>query len=149
MQVILLEKIKKLGNLGDTVKVKPGFGRNFLLPKGKAVVVSEENKAYFESRRAELEAKAKEQLGVEAARAEKLEGLEITIAARAGEEGKLYGSIGAKEIVDAIEAKGLEANKQEVQLPECPFRSLGEHEIELHLHHGEVIVKIKLSIVSE
>lgn len=149
MQVILLERIKNLGNLGETVKVKPGFGRNYLLPQGKAVTASPANIEYFESRREELEAKAKEQLDVAKSRAEKLDGLELTITARTSEEGKLYGSIGAREIVEEIAKKGIEIHKQEVQLPEGPFRAVGQYDVELHLHHGEVISTIKLSIESE
>lgn len=149
MELILLERIKSIGALGQTVKVKPGFGRNYLLPQGKAVVASKKNAEYFETIRVELERKAKDSLTAAQARGNKLEGLSITISARSSEEGKLYGSIGVKEIVSSIKAKGHEVERHEVQLPLGPFRSIGEHELELHLHHGDVISKIKLSIVNE
>lgn len=149
MELILLEKIKKLGNLGETVKVKPGFGRNYLLPQGKAVTASKANIEYFEQKRSELEKKAKDILADAEAKAKKLEGLEIEIAARASEEGKLFGSIGAKELATEIAAKGIEVARQEIMLPEGPFRTIGNYEVELHLHHGDVVATIKLSIVNE
>ena len=149
MELILLEKIKKLGNLGETVKVKPGFGRNYLLPQGKAVSATKSNIEHFETRRAELEKKAQTALEASKTRAEKLNDLEVEIAARASEEGKLFGSIGAKELADAIAKKGIEISRQEIYLPNGPFRNIGNFDVELHLHHGEVIATIKLTIVNE
>lgn len=149
MNVILLDKIHKLGELGQQVKVKPGYGRNYLIPQGKAVPATKQNIAVFEARRAELEADLAKKMAVARERAAKLEALQITMPVLVSEEGKLYGSIGAVEIVDAITALGVEAQKQEVQLPNGPLREIGEYEVELHLYHGDVIAKVKLAIVSQ
>lgn len=149
MKVILLEQNKHLGKLGSEVNVKPGYARNYLLPQGKAVIANKDNVAYFEARRSELEQKEKEAFKSDEARANKLQDLEVTLAARASEEGKLFGSIGAKELVAAISEKGIEVAKQEISLPEGPFRNIGDYTVELHLHHGEVVATIKLSIVNE
>lgn len=149
MNVILLDRIQSLGELGQQVKVKPGYGRNYLIPQGKAVPATKANIAIFEAHRAELEKELAVKTAAAKARAVKLEALQITLPVLVGEEGKLYGSVGAVEIVDAIEAQGLEASKQEVQLPNGPIREVGEHEVELHLHHGEVIAKIKLNIIAQ
>ncbi len=149
MNVILMDKIHKLGELGQQVKVKPGYGRNFLIPQGKAVPATKANIAIFEARRAELEKELAVKTAAAKQRAAQLEALNLTLTMLAAEEGKLYGSVGAAEIVDAIKAQGVEAHKNEVQLPNGPFREMGEYEVELHLHHGEVIAKVKVSIVSQ
>ena len=148
MEVILLEKIGKLGNLGDKVSVKSGFGRNYLVPQGKAVPATESNVAKFEERRAELEAAAAEKLATANARAEVLNATEITITAKCGDEGKLFGSIGTRDIADAITAAGAEACKSEVRLPEGALRSIGEFEIAVQLH-PEVTATVKLAVVGE
>ncbi len=149
MEVILLEKVRNLGNLGDKVNVKSGYGRNFLIPQSKAVMATKENVEKFEARRAELEAKAAEELAAAQARAEKLaEVAEVTIPANAGEEGKLFGSVAASDIVDALSAAGVEVEKREVLLPEGPIRQLGEFDIELALH-TDVTQVIKVKIEAE
>ena len=147
MNVILLDKIHKLGNLGDKVKVKPGYGRNYLIPHGKAVPANATNVAYFEARRAELEKELAVKLEAAKQRATVLEGLTITLPMLADEHGKLFGSVGATEIVDAIKAAGSEATKQEVQLPNGPMRTIGDYVVELHLHHGDVVAKLNVSII--
>jgi large subunit ribosomal protein L9 len=148
MEVILLDKVGKLGHIGDKVAVKPGFGRNFLIPQGKAVPATEENLKAFEARRAELEATAAEKLTEAQTRAEKLHDMNITITANAGEEGKLFGSIGTKDIADAIVAAGSAVDKSEVRLPEGTLREVGEYEIDIQLH-ADVTQAIKLNIVAE
>ena len=148
MEVILLEKVANLGSLGDKVKVKAGYGRNFLLPYGKAVPATEANLKAFEERRAELEKAAAEKLSAAQARAEALEGAAFTISSKAGEEGKLFGSIGVRDIADAITAGGPDVEKSEVRLPEGPLRVTGEYEIELQLH-SDVTVTITLAVVAE
>ncbi|TYC59441.1 50S ribosomal protein L9 [Marinobacter sp. BW6] len=148
MEVILLEKVANLGSLGDKVKVKAGYGRNFLLPYGKAVPATEANLKAFEERRAELEKAAAEKQAAAQARAEALEGAAFTISSKAGEEGKLFGSIGVRDIADAITAGGTEVEKSEVRLPEGPIRVTGEYEIELQLH-SDVEVTVKLAVVAE
>ncbi len=148
MDVILLEKVANLGSLGDKVKVKAGYGRNFLLPYGKAVPATADNLKAFEERRAELEKAAAEKLAEAQARAEALEGSSVTITSKAGEEGKLFGSIGVRDIADAITAAGTEVEKSEVRLPEGPLRVVGEYEIELQLH-SDVTAMINLAIVAE
>ena len=147
MEVILLEKVANLGSLGDKVKVKAGYGRNFLLPYGKAVPATEANLKAFEERRAELEKAAAEKQAAAQARAEALEGAAFTSSSKAGEEGKLFGSIGVRDIADAITAAGTEVEKSEVRLPEGPIRVTGEYEIELQLH-SDVEVTIKLAVVA-
>ena len=149
MQVILLEKVQKLGNLGDEVSVKSGFGRNFLVPKGKALPATKQNREKFEARRAELEAKIAEQLAAANARADKINELaEVTIAAPAGDEGKLFGSVGTRDIADAITAAGVEVQKAEVKLPTGTLRETGEYDIDLQLH-SDVITSIKVIIIAE
>jgi large subunit ribosomal protein L9 len=148
MKIILLEKIHNLGNLGDTVDVKPGYGRNYLIPQGKAVPANEENIAKFEARRAELEKAAAEQVAAAKKRAEPLKDLAITIACRALEEGKLFGSVGIREIVEVLEGKGIKVEKKEVILPEGPFHEVGEYEIVIRLH-GDVEEKIKVKVEVE
>lgn len=148
MEVILLEKVANLGSLGDKVKVKAGYGRNFLLPYGKAVAATADNLKAFEERRAELEKAAAEKLSAAQARGEALEGASVTITSKAGEEGKLFGSIGVRDIADAITAAGTDVEKSEVRLPEGPLRVVGEYEIELQLH-SDVTVHINLAVVAE
>lgn len=148
MEVILLEKVANLGSLGDKVKVKAGYGRNFLLPYGKAVPATADNLKAFEERRAELEKAAAEKLAEAQTRGETLEGSSVTITSKAGEEGKLFGSIGVRDIADAITAAGTEVEKSEVRLPEGPIRVVGEYEIELQLH-SDVTVVINLAVVAE
>ncbi|KGY11159.1 50S ribosomal protein L9 [Vibrio tubiashii] len=148
MQVILLDKIGKLGALGETVNVKSGYARNFLIPQGKAVMATKANVEMFEARRAELEAKAAEQLAASEARAEKVNALEaVVIASKAGDEGKLFGSIGTRDIADAITAAGVEVVKSEVRLPEGALRNIGEFEISVQLH-SEVFAKVNLQVVA-
>ena len=148
MELILLEKVANLGNLGDKVKVRAGYGRNFLLPFGKATVANAANLAAFEERRAELEKAAAEKLAAAQSRAEALEGQSFTISSKAGEEGKLFGSIGVRDIADAISAAGTEVEKSEVRLPEGPLRVTGEYDIELQLH-SDVEVTVKLAVVAD
>ena len=149
MEVILLENIGNLGGLGDKVDVKPGYGRNFLIPQGKAVPATEDNVAKFEARRAELEAAAAETLAAASARGEALTALSaVEIAATAGEEGKLFGSVGTRDIADALTAAGCEVDKAEVRLPEGAIRELGEFEVMIQLH-AEVTASVAINIVAE
>ncbi|MCQ1060165.1 MULTISPECIES: 50S ribosomal protein L9 [Photobacterium] len=149
MQVILLDKIGNLGGLGDQVNVKAGFARNFLIPQGKAVMATKANVEMFEARRAELEAKVAEQLTAAEARAEKINALEaVVIASKAGDEGKLFGSIGTRDIADAITAAGVEVVKSEVRLPEGALRTTGEFEISIQLH-SDVFATANLNVVAE
>ncbi len=148
MEVILLEKVANLGSLGDKVKVKSGYGRNFLVPYGKAVPATADNLKAFEERRAELEKAAADKLADAQSRAEALEGQSITISSKAGDEGRLFGSIGVRDIADAVTAAGTEVEKSEVRLPEGPIRAIGEYEIELQLH-TDVTVTIQLAVVAE
>jgi large subunit ribosomal protein L9 len=134
MEVILLEKIKKLGDLGDTVKVKPGFGRNYLLPHGKALPATEANRQVFEARKADLVKKASDSINGAKIRAEKLAGKTLTIKVLAAEEGKLYGSVGPAEIVEAAEAAGLDLKKSEIDMLSGPIRAVGSYEIAVRLH---------------
>ncbi len=148
MEVILLQKIANLGEIGDRVKVKPGYGRNFLLPGGKATLATAENIARFESRRAELEAKAAADIASARTRAAALEGFTLTIAAKAGSEGKLFGSIGTTDIAEACLKAGQAIERSEVRLPGGPIRMVGEHVINLHLH-GDIDVAVPLTVVAE
>lgn len=148
MNVILLERLSNLGDIGDEVAVKAGFARNFLIPQGKAVRASEDNRSVFEGRRAELEAAANEQLGIAQARAAKLEGLALTLVVKAGEEGKLYGSVGTQDIADKVTEEAIEVAKAEIRLPEGVIRSIGEFEIDIQLH-SDVTVAIAVSVVAE
>jgi len=134
MQVILLEKVQKLGELGETVKVKPGYARNFLLPRGKAVLATAPNLAAFEARRAELERQQAEAVAAAEARARKLDGLRVGITRRAGDEGKLFGSVGPADVAEAIVAAGIEIERSEVRMHGESIRQLGEHEVEVQLH---------------
>jgi large subunit ribosomal protein L9 len=148
MEVILLESVQKLGELGDKVTVKAGYGRNFLVPQKKAVPATAENLQQFENRRADLEAAAGDKLSVARKRAKEVEELAITITTKAGEEGKLFGSITVRDVANACEAAGVELEKSEVRLPEGPIRELGEFEINIHLH-PEVDAVLKLAVVAE
>jgi len=148
MQVILLEKIVNLGNLGDLVTVKPGYARNYLVPQGLATVATETNKAAFEERRQELEKASADKLQSAQARAKELEGQSVEIAGRASDEGKLFGSVGVIEISEAFAAKGLEMNKSEIQLPEGPLKVVGDYEVAVSVH-AEVQFKVNVSVIAE
>ncbi len=148
MEVILLEKIAHLGNIGDRVKVKPGFGRNYLLPGGKATLATPENIARFEARRAELETKAAADLASARTRAAALEGFKLALTAKAGSEGKLFGSIGTADIAEACLAAGHKVERAEVRLPGGPIRMVGEHVISLHLH-SDIDVEVPLTVTAE
>jgi large subunit ribosomal protein L9 len=149
MEVILLENIGNLGGLGDKVDVKAGYGRNYLIPQGKAVPATEANTAEFEARRAELEAAAAEALAAAEKRAEALEALvAISIGANAGEEGKLFGSIGTRDIAEALTAAGCEVDKSEVRLPEGALRELGEYAVDVQVH-SRVTATVTVAVVAE
>ena len=146
MELILLENVRGLGRLGDKVDVKPGFGRNFLVPQGKATRATAANLADFETRRAEYEARANEHLASAQTRASQFEGAAVTIRANASAEGKLYGSVGPREVADALTAQGLKIDKSEVILPEGPIRNTGEFQVQLALHAdiiGTATVKVE------
>ncbi len=148
MEVILLEKVGKMGVLGDSVKVKNGYARNFLIPTGKAVVATGDNVKYFEERRAELEKAEAEKLAAAQSRADQLAEVELTVTANAGEEGKLFGSIGPRDVADLVTATGVEIAKSEVKMPEGPIRTVGEYNIAVQLH-AEVNGNVHLIVVSE
>jgi large subunit ribosomal protein L9 len=148
MELILLDKVKNLGNLGDKVTVRPGYGRNYLLPQGKAVPANAENLAEFEKRRAEYEDKAKSLLDGAEGRKARLDGVELTITANASPEGKLYGSVGPREIAEALAAQGLEADKGEIVQPEGAIRQTGEYEVHIVLH-ADVQATIKVTVNGE
>jgi len=148
MNVILLEKVGKLGSLGDKVAVKSGYGRNFLIPFGKAVPANAANVAEFETRRAELEKAAAEKLAAAEARAAQLNEKEVTIVSKSGDEGKLFGSIGVRDVADAVTAAGIEVTKAEVRLPEGAIRTVGDFDVAIQLH-SEVTATVKLSVVAE
>jgi len=148
MHVILLQKVANLGNIGDRVKVRSGYGRNFLLPQGKATLATPENIARFEARRAELERAAREHLTSATERAEALKDFKLTIHAKAGTEGKLFGSIGTADIAEACTNTGFRIERSEVRLPAGPLRTVGEHQINLHLH-ADVDVPLAVAIVAE
>jgi large subunit ribosomal protein L9 len=143
MDVILLEKIDNLGGIGDRVKVKSGFARNFLIPQGKATMATAQNVAKFEKIRAELEAKAASELDAARVRATGIEGKVLNISVQAGSEGRLFGSIGTIDIADAFEALGIEVERSEIRMPEGPLRVVGEHEVEIHLH-ADVNVPVRV-----
>jgi large subunit ribosomal protein L9 len=145
MEVILLERVKDLGAVGDRVKVRPGYGRNFLVPQGKALPATQENIEAFESRRADLEAKALAALSTAEERRDALNELRVTIAAKAGAEGKLFGSVGNREIAEAINEAGIAVDKTEIRMPEGPIRTTGEFPVTVHLHtdvDGVVTVEV-------
>lgn len=149
MEIILLEKIANLGGLGDTVQVRPGYGRNYLIPKGKAVPATPDNVAKFEARRAELERAAAEALTEAQKRADAISAIgSVTIEANAGEEGKLFGSIGTRDIAAALSAAGCEVDKSEVRLPDGPLRETGEYTISIQVH-SEVTTEVQVAVVPE
>lgn len=147
MNVILLEKVRNLGDLGEKVSVKAGYGRNFLIPKGKAVPATQSNVAAFEERRAELEKAAAETLAAAQARAAKLEELIVTVSVNAGEDGKLFGSVGTADVADAVTSAGIELSKSEVRMPEGAIRTTGEFDVAVHLH-VDVDSSIKVVVVA-
>ena len=145
MEIILLQKVDNVGGIGDLVRVKSGYARNYLIPQGKATLATPDNKAKFELRRAELEAKAAAEVAAAQARAKKLEGLVLKIEMQAGAEGKLFGSVGTVDIAEAIAKQGVEVERSEIRLPDGPLRTIGDHQIDLHLH-TDVNVAIKVVI---
>jgi len=148
MDIILLEKVANLGALGDRIKVKPGYARNFLIPKGKATEATPANLARFEARRAELERIADETLSQAKTRAAQLAELIVTLSVKTGSEGRLFGSVGAADIADAVSAAGIELDKREVKLPAGPIRQIGEYDVGIHLHN-EVKTQIRVNIIAE
>jgi large subunit ribosomal protein L9 len=148
MQVILLERVRNLGALGEEVNVRPGYARNYLIPQGKAVMATAQSRADFEARRAELEKAATDSLAAAQARAAALEGATIQIVRRAGEEGKLFGSVSPGDIAEAAEAAGFSVSRSEIDLGEGPIKTVGDHEVEVALH-PEVRVKFIVSVVAE
>lgn len=148
MEIILLEKVPNLGSLGDKVTVRPGYGRNFLIPHGKAVAATPEKIQQFEERRAELEKKAADVLAAAEARAASIAALSVTIAHKSGDEGRLYGSIGTRDIAEAVTAQGIAVEKGEVRLPNGAIRQVGDYEIGIQLH-GDVTAVLKLAVVAE
>lgn len=148
MNVILLEKVHKLGDLGDQVRVKAGYGRNYLIPGGKAVPATPDNIARFERRRAELQQRQQQARASAAVRAEKLNAMVLTLPWPAGPEGKLFGSVGAADIAEAVIAAGVELTRQELRLPDGPLKSTGEYEIPARLH-AEVSATIKVHVVPD
>ncbi|ORU89953.1 MAG: 50S ribosomal protein L9 [Cycloclasticus sp. symbiont of Poecilosclerida sp. M] len=148
MDVILLEKIANLGDLGEKVSVKPGFGRNFLIPEKKAVLATEERMAEFEKRRAELEKAAAESLAAAKVRAEGVGKLALTITHQVGEEGKLFGSVGISDVIKAAADAGVEIAKSEVQMPDGVLKQIGDFEVAINLH-TDITVALKLAIVAE
>ena len=152
MEIILLEKIDNIGSVGDQVTVKAGYARNYLIPKGKSTIATSENIAKFESQRAELMAKAGDELVRAQGRAKLLEDKVITINAKAGVEGKLFGSVGTLDIVGACDSLGAPVERSEVRLPDGPIRLIGEHKVELHLHtdvNVELVVRVEASNLEE
>ena len=149
MEVVLLDKVSGLGALGDKVQVKSGYGRNYLIPNGKAVFATKENVAAFEARRAELEKQAAEKMAVAEGRKAAIDGLQaVSITHKAGEEGKLFGSVGTTDIAHAATAAGVEVAKSEIRLPKGPFRQAGEYEVVVHLY-PEVDATLKINIIGE
>lgn len=148
MEVILLQKVENLGGLGDHVTVKAGYGRNYLIPQGKATEATAENLARFEARRAELEKMAADTLSEAQSRSEKMNDLVVTIPAKAGNEGRLFGSVGVAEISAAISNAGVPAKKQEVLLGDGPFRQVGEYDVSLRLH-SDVMAQVRVNVVAE
>lgn len=148
MDVILLEKVENLGNIGDRVKVRSGYGRNFLVPRGKATLATSSNVAIFEARRADLEKKEAEEFQAATQRAANAAKLALRLSAKAGTEGKLFGSLGTADIAEACTAAGVTVRRSEIRLPNGPIRTLGEHSIELHLH-SDVNATIRITVVAE
>ncbi len=148
MEVILLTKVANLGSIGDRVKVKSGYGRNFLLPEGKATLATPANIKRFEAQRAEFEKLAREQLSGAGERAEALKGFKVSITAKAGSEGKLFGSVSTTDIAEACSAQGHKVARSEVRMPNGPLRNVGDHTVVLHLH-TDVNVELPVTIVAE
>jgi large subunit ribosomal protein L9 len=148
MEVILLQKVANLGGIGDKVKVKPGYGRNFLLPQGKAALATAANLKKFEARRAELEKLAADELESAKLRAGQLEGFKLDLQAKAGAEGKLFGSIGTADIAEAVTKAGIRIERAEVRLPQGPIRLVGEHRVKLHLH-TDIEIDLPVTIHAE
>lgn len=148
MNVILLDKIGKLGGLGDQVTVKPGYGRNYLVPYGLAVPATKDNVAAFEAQRSELEAQAADRKAEAEGRAAQLNEIELSLVSKAGDEGKLFGSIGPRDLAEAIASAGIDVAKSEVRMPEGPIRQTGEYDIALHLH-AEVNATVRVVVVAE
>ena len=148
MNVILLDKVENLGDIGDMVNVKPGYGRNYLLPKGKAALATQQNIAEFEARRAGLEKAAAEEVASAKSRAGLIEGMNLVIAANVGAEGKLFGSVGPIDIADAFEKVGVQVARAEIRMPDGPIHETGAFTIGLHLH-TDVNVDINLKVVAE
>ena len=148
MEIILLQKVANLGNIGDRVKVKSGFGRNYLLPEGKATLATPANVAKFEERRSELEKAAREHLSSANERSEALKDFKLTVRAKAGTEGKLFGSIGTADISEALNRENFKITRSEVRMPNGPLRTVGDHLVNLHLH-ADVDVQLPVTIVAE
>lgn len=148
MEVILLEKVKYLGNLGDKVIIRAGYGRNFLIPKKKAILATPKNLAEFEARRSELELKQKDSFEQAKARAEQLQEMTVVVASKVGLEGKLFGSVSAADIAYALSEAGIEVTRQEVRLPQGPIRYIGDYEVVIHLH-TDVDAKLKVKVIAE
>ncbi len=148
MKVILLDSVENLGDIGDLVTVKPGYGRNYLLPKGKAALATAENVAAFEARRAELEKAAAEELAAARARADLIRGMELVVRANVGPEGKLFGSVGPVDIAEAFEKVGVEVARSEIRMPDGPIHETGDFVIGVHLH-TDVDVEVNLKVVPE
>jgi large subunit ribosomal protein L9 len=148
MEVILLEKVANLGSLGDKVAVKSGYGRNYLIPHGKAVAATAKKIAEFESRRAELEKVAAEKLATAQERAEQLSKLNIVIAHKAGDEGRLFGSVGTQAIAEALTSAGTQVEKHEVRMPDGVIRHVGEYAVDIHLH-SDVNVSVSIKVTAE
>jgi large subunit ribosomal protein L9 len=148
MEVILLQKVANLGNIGDKVKVKPGYGRNFLLPSGKAALATSTNLKKFEERRVEFEKLAADSLTSAQSRAKQLEGFKLNLHAKAGTEGKLFGSVGTADISEALTRAGIAIERSEVRLPGGPIRLIGEHRVKLHLH-SDVEIDLPVVITAE
>ena len=148
MEVILLSKVENLGALGDKVSVRSGYARNYLIPQGKAKFATPENIAEFEARRAELEAEAASTLAAAEERKAKLDGITVTITAKEAGEGKLFGSVGNVDVLEALKSLGHEVEKREIRMPDGAFRTVGEHQVELHLH-TDVNATVTISIVAE
>jgi len=148
MQVILLERVQNLGELGDSVKVKPGYARNYLIPRGRAVIATPENVAEFEARRAQLERQEAEALAAVQARADALEGAEVTLARKTGEEGKLFGSVGPQDVAEALTQAGMPVARDEMRLPNDTLRQVGDHQVGVHLY-ADVEASITVHVVAE
>ncbi|UXZ05053.1 50S ribosomal protein L9 [Moraxella nasicaprae] len=148
MQVILLQRVVNLGKLGETVDVKAGYGRNYLIPQGKALPATEANIAKFEARRAELEALEAKELEAARNRADSLADVNVIMRAKSGDEGKLFGSIGARDIAEALTKSGLAVDRSEVKMPEGAFRQVGEYKVTIQLHH-DISADILVTILSE